>query len=210
MNTLNYFLRIPITCMLSCIALLLFIVKEFESIFAFQFNQFRGFEIHQVIGCNWLHWSGDHLFWDLAMFAVLAAVCESRTPVAFRWTLLFAAIAIPLGVLCMDPSVVSYRGLSGIDTALYGLLVGELLIQKLIAREWTGLAVYGLLLLGMIGKMTFELFTRSNLFVAVGSFTPVPSAHWIGAAIGLTIAIHSFFSHASVRGDAGQRRQLSN
>ena len=192
MNILNYILRIPITFTLSCIALMLFIVKEFESIFAFQFNQFRGFEIHQVIGCNWLHWSGDHLFWDLTTFAILAAFGERKTPVAFRWTLLLAAIAIPLGVLWMDPNVVSYRGLSGIDTALYGLLVGEMLIQKLRAREWTGLVVYGLLLLGMIGKMTFELFSRSNIFVAGGSFTPVPSAHWIGAAIGLMVASRNF------------------
>jgi membrane associated rhomboid family serine protease len=81
-----------------------------------------------------------------------------------------------------------YRGLSGLDTALFALLNTELLWQRYRERDWTAVAVLATLLTLMLGKIGWETITGNCLFVdTAGQFTPIPFAHLVGAVVGLTL-----------------------
>jgi hypothetical protein len=85
------------------------------------------------------------------------------------------------------PEMETYRGLSGIDTALFGLIVADLLGRRLIERNWKSAFWFSLLLVGLLAKMLAETLAGTNIFVSDTSFVPVPIAHLIGAVIGLMI-----------------------
>jgi hypothetical protein len=134
-----------------------------------------------------LHWSSNHLLWDLAMFTTLGAIAEVNMSRHYRWTLFLSALLIPAGVMLRHPEMETYRGLSGIDSALFGLIVADLLARRLVERNWKSAFWFSLLLVGLLAKMLVETLAGTNIFVSDTSFVPVPIAHLIGAVIGLTI-----------------------
>lgn len=124
------------------------------------------------------------------MFVLLGAICERRNRRAFLACLGLSAAIIPLGVLGLAPKMMTYRGLSGIDTALFTLLGVWLLQSSIERREWLSVAVVGGLMVGAAGKICFELATGNTLFVndIAAGFTPLPLARVLGAAAGIAIA----------------------
>jgi rhomboid family GlyGly-CTERM serine protease len=182
--------RIPITLTISGLAILLHFAGGLGTWLSFQFNEVAAYDFARLLGCHLLHWSTEHLFWDLAAFAVLGAACEWRSPRRYAWTLLLTAILVPLCVMFWVPQVGSYRGLSGIDTALFGLLVSSLIVQRIKDRETSGALFYTLLLVGLFCKIAIEMISEKNIFVSDVTFTPVPIAHLVGAAIGLAIGTY--------------------
>jgi hypothetical protein len=103
-----------------------------------------------------------------------------------------SSIAIPLGILILLPTMQIYRGLSGIDSALFTMLCVMLFRQAAEEhRNWLSLTML-LCLAGFIGKTAFECTTGRTLFVSSSSstrFVPVPLAHAIGAACGAAAAM---------------------
>lgn len=182
--------RIPITLTISGLAILLHFASGLETWLSFQFKEVAAYDFARLFGCHLLHWSTEHLFWDLAAFAVLGAACEWRSPRRYAWTLLLTAIPVPLCVMFWVPQVGCYRGLSGIDTALFGLLVSSLIVQRLKDRETFGALFYILLIVGLFCKIAAEMISQKNIFVTDESFTPVPIAHLVGAVIGLAIGTY--------------------
>jgi len=73
------------------------------------------FDLGRLLTCHLVHWSWEHLLWDVAVFAVVGSWCERLDRKAFAIFLALAAIAIPPIVLAADPSLGAYAGLSGID-----------------------------------------------------------------------------------------------
>ena len=94
--------------------------------------------------------------------------------------------------MVQHPEMESYRGLSGLDTALFGLVVADLLGRRLVERDWNSAILFLLLLFGLVTKMATEIGLGTNLFVSDTSFVPVPLAHLIGAATGLLIRAASY------------------
>jgi hypothetical protein len=86
----------------------------------------------------------------------------------------------------------TYRGLSGIDTALFGLIVVDLFGRRLVERDWKAASWLSLLLIGLFAKMLTETLAGTSIFVSAPSFVPVPIAHLIGAVIGLIIGSASY------------------
>jgi rhomboid family GlyGly-CTERM serine protease len=138
------------------------------------------------------HWSIEHLGWDLLVFASVGIVLERGGDRAlFLWCTLISAILISLGVWFLQPEMASYRGLSGIDCALVTLLATSLLRQALAAGRH-GLAIgLAVVLLTYLLKISFELATGQTVFVDIerSGFNPVPLAHVIGGAVGVTCAL---------------------
>ncbi len=208
--------RVPITLTISSLAILLHFASGLETWLSFQFNDVAAYDFARLLGCHLLHWSTEHLFWDLAAFAVLGAACEWRSPRRYAWTLLLTAVTVPLCVMFWVPQVGSYRGLSGIDTALFGLLVSSLIVQRIKDRRNAGAIFYALLLFGLFCKIAMEMISQKNIFVSDLSFTPVPIAHFVGAAIGLAIGTYQekgLSSNASntatsLRPDYSQRNHI--
>jgi rhomboid family GlyGly-CTERM serine protease len=139
-------------------------------------------EVWRLLTGHWTHWTPDHLLWDSLAFLVLAALCEARIS---RKRLLAAVAGSALAVsasIWFLPGIERYRGLSGIDSALFVLLAVTLLRER---RS----PLAGLALAAFLAKAAWEVSTGSTLFTETqGAFVPVPLAHLIGGGWGLLIA----------------------
>ena len=144
-------------------------------------------------GVRWLtshlcHWSWNHLVWDLFAFGLLSLLSLRVAPSRYVFCLLAAAVLIPLEIRINQPMLVSYRGLSGIDCALFGLVMTALWRQPSTNRG--GGAAQVLAVLGgggFLAKTLYELTTGGMLFVEAGPepFVPVISAHLVGFLCGV-------------------------
>lgn len=145
----------------------------------------------RILTCHWTHWSADNLIWDVAGFAFLAVLCERDGRRRFVACVLASALLIPLAVWRWHPDMQLYRGLSGIDSAVFGLLVGTIACEQIAARNWRWLAAIALLCLGFVAKISYEIVTGTTFFVdsVASNFVPVPIAHAAGMAVGLCIAL---------------------
>lgn len=128
------------------------------------------------------HWSWDHLLWDVVAFFGLGLAAIRILPGRLIACLGIAAIAIPLEISLFRPEFASYRGLSGLDSAFFGLLLAGLWRQGGRARILTLVG-----LTGFLSKIGYELFTGGTLFVdhETSGFVPVPTAHLVGLAAGM-------------------------
>lgn len=181
--------EIPITLTIAVATVIVFLAPGFESLLDFQTNSPVLHQLAQLFTCHAAHWSFDHLVWDLVMFVTMGAICERRNSVPFAIALALSAIAIPLFVSHFSLDVNSYRGLSGLDTALFGLAVVYLVDSSIRERNWPGVGLYGFLFVGMMGKIGYEYLAGGTLFVSSDGFTAVPIAHLVGAVIGTAIGL---------------------
>jgi rhomboid family GlyGly-CTERM serine protease len=135
------------------------------------------------------HWSWDHLVWDLVAFTGLSMACLRIRPGRFLICLGISAVVIPIVVYVFHPALASYRGLSGIDSALFALfLTGLWRSPRAGSRSLGGarlLALAGGLL--FLLKTGYELATGQAVFVesSDAGFVPLPSAHLAGFLAGL-------------------------
>lgn len=146
-------------------------------------------EVWRTLTGHITHWNADHLFWDLSMFALLGYLCERRDRRKFVICLALSAIAIPVAIWTIQPEMTTYRGLSGIDTAVFVLLAIQLLIEKWRSGDWLLAGMISALMVGLIGKIVLELITGATAFVdhQAAGFTPLPLAHIVGAIVACCI-----------------------
>jgi len=145
-------------------------------------------EIWRLVTSHWTHWSADHLALDLAAFALLALLCWRFDPWRLATTLGLAAPLIPLVLWIAHPEMARYRGLSGIDSALFALLA-VLLLRKVIHERRVVLGwVVGLAVVAFAAKIGIEAATGAAVFVSSEGFVPMPLAHAVGAACGTAVA----------------------
>jgi rhomboid family GlyGly-CTERM serine protease len=203
MQIRSLLMQTPITLLISIVTIIAHVAGELSPMMSIDFKSITVADLHRAGTCHLLHWSLNHLLWDLGMFTTLGAIAEVHIPRRYRWTLLLSALLIPAGAMWHHPEMETYRGLSGIDTALFGLIVADLLGRRLMERDWKSAVWFSLLLVGLMGKMLAETLSESNLFVSDTSFVPVPMAHLIGAVIGLMIGFSSYMVLNTKRGDDG-------
>ncbi len=137
-------------------------------------------------GWRWLtahlaHFDANHLMWDLAVFAVLGAWIESGSRRLLSTILVASAAAISAAVWFGMPELSSYRGLSGIDSALAAAVaVGLYRSAKSPSERWLPLG----LLAALAVKIAWEFSTGGTLFVTADTYVGVPLAHLVGALVG--------------------------
>jgi rhomboid family GlyGly-CTERM serine protease len=136
----------------------------------------RGGAVWRMATCHFTHFTYEQLAWDALVFAVLGIACARRSRGAFQATLLASIIVVPIAVLVFASDVTTYRGLSGIDSALFALLL---------TMEWRRSRLVALCAVGFAMKLIFEMTAGATVFVSSGAFVPVPAAHLAGAAVGL-------------------------
>lgn len=173
-------------------------------------------EMWRVVTCHLTHWTTDHLVWDVLTFAVLGVIAERANRRRFAACLIASAVAVPLSVASARPELTIYRGLSGIDSALFALVLTEVFRSGVAGRVLATVAG-----VAMASKIGFEWFTGQTLFVdaAAGEFTPVPTAHVVGAVAGWIAGWIRFSRRAvnvwnasmtsSLAGSRGQRAFVS-
>jgi rhomboid family GlyGly-CTERM serine protease len=142
-------------------------------------------ELWRLLTCHFTHWTAEHLLWDLGTVVVLAVACAPLGVRRVGGALGLAAITIPLTVWIALPSMVRYRGLSGLASALFILLTVSVLRTARADGRWWMFAAAGLALGGFAAKLAWELATASPAFVGPDSgFVAVPLAHLVGAVCG--------------------------
>jgi rhomboid family GlyGly-CTERM serine protease len=139
---------------------------------------------------HWAHWSADHLFWDAATFAALGMLAEVRSRKRFVLCVAGSCVTITAG-LWFRPGVEFYRGLSGIDSALFVLVAAGLLRDAAATRGRFTAVAASAALTGFVLKVAWEVSTGSALFVndSGAGFECVPLAHALGAAVGLPLGL---------------------
>jgi rhomboid family GlyGly-CTERM serine protease len=136
----------------------------------------------RLVTGHFTHFGADHLFWDLSMFVVLGVLAELADRRRFVWTMIVSAVAISAAVALVQPDIDTYRGLSGIDSALFvGVCLSMLREARGRDESWMRAGLV-LLLTGFVAKVGYEFATDRCLFVSATDFTPVPLAHVVGAA----------------------------
>ena len=141
----------------------------------------------QLWAAHFSHWSGGHLFWDLLTFTALAVMIEATDRRLLGKLLLIVPPAIIAAVWIMEDHDI-YRGLSGMDCALYTALV-----VMAFRKRWIG-QIFMTIALGLfVGKISFEIWTGQTLFVSdlPAGVTGVPWAHLSGALAGASVALLS-------------------
>jgi len=139
----------------------------------------RGGALWRIATCHFTHFTYEQLAWDALVFLFLAIACERRNRGAFQATLLASVVIVPAAVLAFS-NVMTYRGLSGIDSALFGLLL---------VSEWRRNGIVAICGVAFVAKMIFELSTGATVFVHSDAFTVVPVAHIAGALVGVSVAV---------------------
>ncbi len=150
-------------------------------------------ELWRLLTAHLTHFGADHLAWDVAALLILGAMTECENRRGFALTIGGAALAIGLGVWMGQPQFETYRGLSGVDSALYGLVCARLLADGWRARHTFSIVLGGLALAGFALKCGAELTGGATVFaksgdpgcVSVVAYAPVPLAHLIGLAAGI-------------------------
>jgi rhomboid family GlyGly-CTERM serine protease len=144
----------------------------------------------RLITGHLVHWSPQHLAWDLAVFVGLGLACERHGRGRTALTLALAVAAISFGVPLLSPGLTVYRGLSGLDAALFALLAARRLRSSAPRTRLAG----GVALVALFAKLAWEVATGVPLFVhglGVAGVGLLPEAHLLGGAAGLAVGLLS-------------------
>ena len=145
-------------------------------------------EIWRIFTGHLTHWSLSHLIWDILVFLLLAGVIERFSRRRLLACFTSASLIISLLVFTFLPEMTFYRGLSGIDSALFVMLLVVFYHQRASGHSLLHKMPYYLLGILFIGKTVFELSTSHAFFVQSSDlFVPVPLAHLGGALVGWII-----------------------
>ena len=189
----------PVTLTVAILSLALMCSTSLSEILQFDREAVAAGQLWRVVTGHLTHWNLDHLFWDGVVFVVLGGLCERQQHGRFILCLTAVAFLIPASMWLLLPELHTYRGLSGLDTALFTMLASGILAKKWAAREWRWVTIIvGLMiLLGL--KVAFEVFTGGTIFVnaATANFQPVPLAHVVGAVAGIVVAMLPDAGHAA-------------
>ncbi len=169
-------------------AVLVFLVPGWDLAAQFERSSWLR-EPWRVLTGHFAHFGFQHLIYDLVVFAALGAICELRWPKRTRLALLLSTVAIPLAFLVTSQHLGTYRGLSGLGSALMVLLTTRLHLEGFFGSTIARFAppIAGL---AFLAKLLFESTTGRALFVAQESlFEPVPVAHLVGGLIGFALAL---------------------
>ncbi|MDF9828389.1 rhomboid family GlyGly-CTERM serine protease [Ereboglobus sp. PH5-10] len=189
--------RLPfITLSLAVFALIVGALPSFTSAFEFTRESFARGEIWRVLTAHLTHFDAAHLRWDVFALLLLGSMAELKSRRDWLVALAVSAPLITLAVWILQPHFETYRGLSGLDCAAYGVVAGHLLRDGWRERHAPTLALGVLACGGALAKCGYELITGNPFFVGeTDAFAPVPLAHLVGASIGvLTVFVRGFVS----------------
>ena len=180
--------RLPVvTMLLSATAILFQVHADLTARMTFDRWAIAAGEYWRFFTGHLTHWNVDHMDWDVLMFAILGAMIERRSRVWLIATLIASAAAISVVVWCGQAGVDEYRGLSGIDSALFTFVA--LVLFDDARRTAQTFAVWALTFMAtaFVGKLGWELASGSTLFVdsSAAGFTPLPLVHAVGGSAGI-------------------------
>lgn len=137
-------------------------------------------EVWRWLTAHLTHFGANHLVWDVGALVALSWACERESRARTALALALAACAITPAVALWQPQFETYRGLSGLDSALGGLLGAGLLRRRELVPKLIALVA----LVGFGAKCVNELATGNTVFASGVGYAPVPLAHLAGLVCG--------------------------
>lgn len=204
--------RLPIAA-LGCtlLAVAIWLVPGVAERLQFDRGAIAAGEIWRVVSGHLTHWNGDHLCWDVLMFAVLGALVERTSRASFLATTVLSALAISAALWFLQPAQALYRGLSGIDSALFVFQAIWLAREALSEKRFAASVLPIMALAGFVGKVGYEYASGCTMFVdsMAAGFEPLPLAHVIGGLVGAAVVVAREAATCLTRVDAGPWRRWS-
>lgn len=147
-------------------------------------------ELWRLFTGHLVHFNTEHLLWDVAVWVLLGTVLEKDGRRRLAATLVASALACSAAVLLCKPTIGIYRGLSGIDSALFGLFAGDLILGYRNRGRTLARVLAGIAFLGFAAKTAWEASAQTTVFASSGGdFVPVPAAHLAGIVTGIAATL---------------------
>lgn len=180
----------PVTIAIVLAVLAVHWMPAMSSLFQLDFSLVADGQWWRIWAGHLTHYDGNHLFWDLLTFAALGGACESRAAgkhgsATYAITLILMAAGISAGIAFWCEGILTYRGLSGLDTGLFVWFVTDESRRSWRSGDRRAATIWLIPCLALIGKLLFEAATGQTLFVDSTGFTPLVESHLIGAGFGL-------------------------
>jgi rhomboid family GlyGly-CTERM serine protease len=189
--------QIHVTLFLGVLVLFLQALPGFHPLLELDWKSMDWWKCYRVFTCHWLHWSWNHMVWDLAMFVLLGSLCEIRDRRRYLQMLAVSSAVIPLFVMTWHPELTTYRGLSGLDSGLFAFLALDMMRERLHRSDRRSAFLFGACLAGLGIKIVWEVFAGGNIFVSDASFVPVPLAHLVGGVVGCAMGCSGQVTNAN-------------
>lgn len=175
--------------LLGLVTLALFFIPPAPTLLQFDRAALARGQLWRLVTCHLVHFNASHVLWDVAAFALLACLLPRLSARSGSALLGGSALVISAGVWLLQPQFEFYRGLSGLDCALFGAVVTLRTREAAGARDRIALSIASIATLGFVAKCLYELATQTPAFVAGGDFAPVPLAHLLGGACGAAFGV---------------------
>ena len=190
--TLHKLKRMPyISLLLTAAALIIHIFHSLRPQLVYTRTALAEGNLWRLISCHWVHLNTDHLLWSALTFWVLASICEIMDRPKMVLTVGISAFFIPCAIWIAMPGLEVYGGLSGLDCALYSLLVVLFLKRERGAQNWIWFGFFAIMLVLLPAKVIYEMSTGLTIFVnnRHTDMVPVPLSHLIGGVAGFAVGI---------------------
>lgn len=147
-------------------------------------------ELWRLVTGHLAHVSFEHFAWDVAAFVIAGIVCARLAPSLAWKTIAASAAAVPAVLWALSPKLELYRGLSGIDSALFAAAAVWIGADALARRDRVEAGLVALAGIGFVAKIGYESIVGTPFFVGGASgMVAVPLAHAVGALTGAAVAI---------------------
>ena len=175
----------------AAVAAALFMIPGTAAFLQYDRSLIANGEMWRLLTSHWAHWNYDHLFWDVTAFFLLSAFAFSISRLRTAALILLSSSLIPLAVWIWLPNMNYYRGLSGIDSALYLFVACCWMKQAKRSGDAFRFILLLTLIAGFSAKVIFEIATGKTLFVqSMGKgVIAVTLAHIAGAAAGVLMSL---------------------
>ncbi|MFW2366895.1 MAG: rhombosortase [Desulforhopalus sp.] len=152
-----------------------------------------GGQLWLLLTGHFSHWSPDNLLWDLLVFVVLGVMTERRSRSGLILCLGGSATLISGLLWFVLQDMDCYRGLSGLDSALFSFTALWMVRERIHTRDYREAGLILLVSATFLFKIVYESYTQESVFTSsVDLFTPVPLAHLAGGFVGIIVALFSF------------------
>ncbi|MCP4628893.1 MAG: rhombosortase [bacterium] len=191
-NTLNIVKHLPyISLLLSAVALLIHFYHPLRPHLLYTRTALADGDFWRLASCHWVHLNTDHLFWSTLTFFVLGSFCEIMDRGKFVIAIGISSILIPLTIWTVMPHLKVYGGLSGLDCALYSLLIVLFIQREWRTQHWIWIIFYIIMLVLLPVKIIYEMTSGLTFFVNAihTNMVPVPLAHLVGGVVGFAVGM---------------------
>ena len=190
--TLNIMKRVPyVSLVLSAVALLIHFYYPLRPHLLYARTALADGDIWRLASCHWVHLNTDHLFWSAVTFFVLGSFCEIMDRGKYVITIGFSVILIPMAICLVMPHLEVYGGLSGLDCALYALLIVLIIQREWRTQNWIWIVFYIIMLVLLPAKIIYEMTSGLTIFVnnIHINMVSVPLAHLVGGLVGIAVGM---------------------